>query len=366
MGAKGKDIIEGGTGIDHLYGGNNSDDLDGGKNNDALFGGNGSDTLDGGIGKDAVSGGAGNDIVVVAPLADGEAFNGGGGTDLLDLSGIGVEIKISADGTIRVGSASAIMVQFEKIYAGGGNDRIADGDGNTIIRGNAGNDTLEGGLGDDSLEGGNGEDTATFASASSGVTVDLGIAGAQNTGVGNDTLKLIEHLTGSDFNDSLTGDGAANDFDGGRGNDTIKGGGGADLIVGNAGKDTIEGGGGADTFNYRKVSDSTGTKYDTLKGADFSADKWDIQGAVTGIDTAITTGQLRANNFNADMAAAVNGASLDPNHAVLFTASSGDLAGKTFLIIDRNGAPGYQAGGDIVILLQSPVGIGNLDPGDFI
>jgi hypothetical protein len=36
------------------------------------------------------------------------------------------------------------------------------------------------------------------------------------------------------------------------------------------------------------------------------------------------------------------------------------------LIVDQNGTPGYQASGDLVMQLQSPVGIGNLDNSDFI
>jgi Ca2+-binding RTX toxin-like protein len=42
------------------------------------------------------------------------------------------------------------------------------------------------------------------------VTVSLAVAGAQNTvGAGSDTLIGIENLTGSSFNDVLTGDAGA-------------------------------------------------------------------------------------------------------------------------------------------------------------
>jgi hypothetical protein len=33
----------------------------------------------------------------------------------------------------------------------------------------------------------------------------------------------------------------------------------------------------------------------------------------------------------------------------LFTATTGTLAGQTFLVIDENGTAGYQAGADLVI-----------------
>ena len=54
------------------------------------------------------------------------------------------------------------------------------------------------------------------------MTVSLAIAAAQNTiGAGIDTLANIENLTGSNFNDTLTGNTAANILNGGAGNDTL-------------------------------------------------------------------------------------------------------------------------------------------------
>ncbi|HBR68800.1 MAG TPA: hypothetical protein DEA55_05425, partial [Rhodospirillaceae bacterium] len=84
-----------------------------------------------------------------------------------------------------------------------------------------GNDTLDGGAGDDILDGGTGIDRALYNAASSAVTVSLAITAAQNTlGAGIDTLLDIENLTGSGFNDTLTGNSGDNSIDGGSGNDT--------------------------------------------------------------------------------------------------------------------------------------------------
>ena len=53
------------------------------------------------------------------------------------------------------------------------------------------------------------------------MTVSLAITTAQNTvGSGTDTLTNIENLTGSNFNDTLTGNAAANILSGLAGNDT--------------------------------------------------------------------------------------------------------------------------------------------------
>jgi Ca2+-binding RTX toxin-like protein len=69
---------------------------------------------------------------------------------------------------------------------------------------------LDGGAGNDTLDGGAGLDTASYATAASGVTVSLAIAGTQNTvGAGSDTLTALENLSGSAFNDLLTGDAGA-------------------------------------------------------------------------------------------------------------------------------------------------------------
>jgi len=98
-----------------------------------------------------------------------------------------------------------------------------------IITGNTGDDTIEGGTGKNWIDGGPGVDTASYAKAASGVTVNLSLATAQNTGgAGIDTLANFENLRGSAYNDTLTGNAAANVIEGGLGNDTINGGAGSD------------------------------------------------------------------------------------------------------------------------------------------
>ncbi len=109
--------------------------------------------------------------------------------------------------------------------------------GNDTLNGYYGYDVLDGGAGDDQLNGSKGYglnfDTASYASASAGVTVSLAIGTAQNTvGAGVDTLSSIEDLHGSLFADLLTGNEGTN------------------LLRGGAGDDTLDGGGGMDTADY--------------------------------------------------------------------------------------------------------------------
>ena len=94
-------------------------------------------------------------------------------------------------------------------------------------------DTLEGDGNNNILNGGTGTNTVSYSHAGSGVTVSLLLAGsAQNTvGAGNDTLSNFQNLTGSAFADVLTGDANNNVIDGGGGGDILTGGLGADTFI---------------------------------------------------------------------------------------------------------------------------------------
>ncbi|UFQ01751.1 retention module-containing protein [Pseudomonas fitomaticsae] len=155
------------------------------------------------------------------------------------------------------------------INAGDGNDVLTAGSGNNELHGGAGNDLLYSGPGNDLLDGGTGIDTASYAHATAGVTVNLGLLGAQNTiGAGTDTLTGIENLVGSNFNDTLTGDNNNNVINGGLGNDILNGGGGDDLLIGGMGNNTLTGGPGADTFQWLKGNSGHDTVTDFTPGTD--------------------------------------------------------------------------------------------------
>ncbi|MFJ7282280.1 retention module-containing protein [Pseudomonas sp. NPDC099000] len=155
------------------------------------------------------------------------------------------------------------------LNAGDGNDVLTAGSGNNELHGGAGNDLLFSGTGNDLLDGGTGIDTVSYAHATAGVTVDLSLATAQNTGgAGTDTLTAIENLTGSNFNDSLTGDNLSNVITGGLGDDILKGGGGDDFLIGGLGNNTLTGGAGADTFQWLKGNSGHDVVTDFTPGTD--------------------------------------------------------------------------------------------------
>jgi Ca2+-binding RTX toxin-like protein len=117
------------------------------------------------------------------------------------------------------------------------NDDLIGTDFNDIMKGAGGADNLSalggddlliGGAGADTLSGGAGSDTASYVDSSAGVTVNL--ATNVNTGgeAQGDILYSIQNLIGSDFADTLTGNGLDNVLEGGAGADVLIGGGGID------------------------------------------------------------------------------------------------------------------------------------------
>ncbi len=128
-------------------------------------------------------------------------------------------------------------------------DRMSGLDGEDTLRGNAGSDVLEGGAGADLLQGGGGVDTASWARATSAVSVSLTSPGTNTGEAAGDRLVSIERLVGSAFADQFEGNAAANHIDGGFGNDSLFGLGGSDTLLGGLGDDVLEGGRGVDLLD---------------------------------------------------------------------------------------------------------------------
>jgi Ca2+-binding RTX toxin-like protein len=104
--------------------------------------------------------------------------------------------------------------------------------GDDVLVGRGGNDILKGGGGADMLYGDDGWDTASYTDSNAAVTVNLmrGV-GSGGTAEG-DTLKSIEQVEGSAYNDWLGGDENRNILNGNGGNDVLKGYGGNDTLNG--------------------------------------------------------------------------------------------------------------------------------------
>jgi Ca2+-binding RTX toxin-like protein len=219
--------IESASGSNHgdlLTGSTGNNNLRGEAGNDTLLGGAGSDSFNGGAGNDSIDGGTITDLVNYVDLNSIEYSNATSGINLNLQTGV-----VSDDGL--GGQDQLTNINF---VAGSGYNDVITGSDRLLF------EQFEGGAGDDTIDGGAIDGTgvssnrATYVNAGAAVTVNLSLAGAQNTGgAGTDTLININHLRGSNFNDVLTGSDAtayAESFNGGAGVDVIDGRGGRDQV----------------------------------------------------------------------------------------------------------------------------------------
>jgi Ca2+-binding RTX toxin-like protein len=239
----GTDVL---TSIENLQGSNLDDTLTGNGLANVLFGGRGNDVLSGGAGNDSLEGGLNDDSIY-----------GGNGIDTViyvnATSAINVDLL---NGRTSGADGNDVLSNIENVVGGAGNDSIIGSAGANYLWGSNGDDTLDGGLGDDTLDGGLGKNTASYASATVGVIVDLSTSTLQNTvGAGSDQLINMINLGGSSFNDSLVGDANDNLLFGGAGNDSLVGMGGDDTLEGGAGDDTMVGGVGNDAYIVDSIGD---------------------------------------------------------------------------------------------------------------
>jgi Ca2+-binding RTX toxin-like protein len=159
---------------------------------------------------------------------------------------------VGTEGDDNLGAGGSNPVFIEGL---GGNDILLGSSGVDTLDGGNGNDLLTGGAGADTLTGGGGTDTADYAASSAGVTIDLSAGTASGGDAQGDTFSSVENVTGSAYNDILTGDAAVNTLDGGEGddelhgtgNDTLYGGAGWDFLQA-TGSDILIGGADGDTF----------------------------------------------------------------------------------------------------------------------
>jgi Ca2+-binding RTX toxin-like protein len=337
------------SGFEALIGSRFDDNLTGSSSNDTIDGGvslgfgTGNDVMDGGAGIDTVSYasatsgvnvslslagiqntvGAGFDTLMNFENLTGSNFNdtlsGNNGVNVLD-GGAGIDTVSYANAgagvTVTLGSV------FAQVTGGAGIDTLFSFEN---LTGSSFNDTLSGNAGTNVLDGGAGIDTVTYANAGSGVTVSLGTALAQNTGgAGLDTLISFENLTGSSFNDTLSGNAGSNVLNGGAGIDTVSyanAGAGVtvslsltgaqntvgagfdtlsnfenltgsnfnDTLLGNVGNNVLNGGTGIDTVSYANA----GAAVTVSLGTSLSQN---TVGA--GFDTLSNFENLTGSNFN--------------------------------------------------------------------
>ena len=174
---------------------------------------------------------------------------------------------------------------------------LKGGAGADVLNGGAGDDVLNGGVSADALDGGAGIDTASYADATSGVSLNLAAGGTGGEAAG-DTFASIENAIGSIWGDVIVGTGGANTIDGGVSNDVLFGGFGADTLIGGAGQDRLLGGVGADVLDGGVGSDVA--SYAGAANAiavDIATGGGGTAGEATG-DTFVSIDGVIGSNFN--------------------------------------------------------------------
>ncbi|KFC65736.1 putative Calcium binding hemolysin protein [Bosea sp. LC85] len=242
-----------------------------------------------------------------------------------------------ADGDTSAGTIAVTTTPFAAAITGtAGDDLLVTGNAGETLNGAAGNDTLIGGLGADIIDGGANTtigDTVSYQNSLAGVTVDLGPVGIAQISTGDasgDKLTGIENLIGSNFGDSLTGDGNANTLYGLDGNDTLNGAAGNDTLVGGAGQDTLTGGAGSDVFvidpsHLTVAADdlitdlNTGGVLDTI----------DLSALLTSLGAGAPTTAVEANQV----------VDISPTGTQLLVDDNGTAAGGNFVPVAEFSAP---------------------------
>jgi len=202
-----------------------------------------------------------------------DAFNGmpgpfgpgDNGSDTVDYSHAAAGITVDLSNPLNnTGAATGdTYISIENIRGTNFND---------VLTGDANNNVLEGGLGTNTLNGGGGFDVASYEHATAGVTVSLIAPGSQPTGgAGTDTLTNIEGLRGSNFNDTLIGNGSS----------VLEGGAGNDQLIGQSGQ--------GDTASYEHATAGVSVNLAITV-------QQDTHGA--GLDTLTNIANLSGSHFN--------------------------------------------------------------------
>ena len=227
------------TNVEKVIGSRFDDRLSGDSGNNVLDGGSGNDVLTGGAGADDLNGGSGFDTANYDTSVSGVTINRVTGVNTGDALGD----KFSyIERFVLTNSADNFTGDStsETVEGGGGND---------VLNGGAGADVLIGGAGADQLIGGLGLDTASYSTASAGVTINRATGVNAGDALG-DTFSSIENFELSRFGDTFVGNAENETINGGAGDDNIDGGDGNDVLIGGAGADDLVGGLGVDTVMF--------------------------------------------------------------------------------------------------------------------
>jgi Ca2+-binding RTX toxin-like protein len=298
LGTTGADVLRANPANNNLTGLAGDDLMLGAGGSDFLTPGSGNDTIDGGAGSDMVSffdyaqavivdlglgtarSGPDTNVLIGVENVTGSVFGdfiagdandnrirglgdydwmiGSGGRDQYDggtgrdmISYVNAESRVVVDlagGRGREGQAmNDTYVSVERVTGSIYADHMTGDDNPNDFRGLGGYDWFVGsGGGKDRYDGGSGIDAVAYSASGSGVIASLLLGRGSAGDAARDLYTSIENLTGSSFDDILTGDHGRNTLRGLYGEDRLFGNGGVDYMTGGGSDDYLDGGSGWD------------------------------------------------------------------------------------------------------------------------
>lgn len=274
--------------VENLIGSDFADTLSGNSGVNVLQGGGGNDLLRGSNGGDTLDGGAGIDTVIYSDSTAGVTIN----------LATGVHSGAHAQGDVLISIENVTGSNFADTITGDGlANTISGGAGDDIIFGGGGSDAINGGAGADTIDGGDATDFVSYSTSSSAVFVNLLTGNHSGGDAAGDTLISIESITGSGFDDTLTGNTIGNTLRGGDGNDTLIGDAGGDALDGGNGNDLLHGGANGDRLTGGAGND-TATYFDSNSAVFVSLSTGTALGGHASGDLLSSIENLVGSNFN--------------------------------------------------------------------
>lgn len=274
--------------------------LYGNAGNDSLYGGNRQDMLVGGDGDDYIDGGAGSDNISYHTAS----------------TGVTVNLSITGAQNTQGGGIDTLL-NVENILGSNYNDHLTGNAANNRFQSMGGNDVIDGGAGAFDLI----EFTNVFAAVNVSMT-GWSIQSTDMQRIGAVTISNIEGVSGSIYNDTLTGSTGADYLNGYAGSDVINGGAGDDYLAGGSSADTLTGGAGKDTFmlgSDRGLGIQNGV--DTITDFNLTDDSFRL---ISADFTAFigVTGTLASNNF---VAGANKTTASDSDDYIIYNSTNGNV-----------------------------------------
>jgi Ca2+-binding RTX toxin-like protein len=279
-----------------------------------------------------------------------------------------VKSNIEDNNTVYLGNGNDTYIgngysnrdnHYDIVYGGNGNDTISVATAVSEYYGDDGNDTFKSAGYWNYFNGGEGRDTISYQRQDSdnylsgrGVKVNLDEHYATTGGGREETLKSIENVTGTSYDDTLIGANDANTLQGMDGNDVVSGRNGNDVLYGGNGGDNLFGGKGQDTLYGGKGQD-------VLNG-DENADVFVFQSAkdsVNGKDRDVIADFSRSEGDKIDVS---DIGSMSFSSSDSFSKTAGEMIFKDHILYGDTNGDGKS---DFQIEIEN---VGKLHVSDFI